>query len=196
MSEEKTDDSKKSPISRYLFDSRQVPLFGPIDSELASKVIAQLIALEQVDADKPITMLINSPGGSVTDGFAIYDMMNLVRPEVRVLITGLAASAATVVLLGAPKQWRVATPNAKLLIHQVYLPQVVRGQATDLEITARDLIRTKERINELYVRETGQPLERIEQDTSRDYWMTAPEAVEYGLIDRIVATRDELEEAR
>ena len=137
-------------------------------------------------------MLVNSPGGSVTDGFAIYDMMRFIQPEVRVVVTGLAASAATVVLLGAPKEHRVATPFSKLLIHQVYLPGVVRGQATDLEITARDLMRTRDRINKLYQQETGQPLERIEKDTNRDYWMDAPEAVEYGLIARIVEGRGDL----
>ncbi len=196
MAEEKTESDKtekmKTPIGRYLFESRQIPLFGAIDNELATKVISQLLALEADDPEAPITMLVNSPGGSVTDGFAIYDMMRFIQPEVRVVVTGLAASAATVVLLGAPKEHRVATPFSKLLIHQVYLPGVVRGQATDLEITARDLMRTRDRINKLYQQETGQPLERIEKDTNRDYWMDAPEAVEYGLIARIVEGRGDL----
>jgi ATP-dependent Clp protease protease subunit len=194
--DEKTDSEKtdkmKTPIGRYLFDSRQVTLFGPIDNELATKVIAQLLALEADDPEAPITMLVNSPGGSVTDGFAIYDMMRFIQPEVRVVVTGLAASAATIVLLGAPKEHRVATPFSKLLIHQIYLPSVVRGQATDLEITAKDLMKTRDRINQLYQKETGQPIERIEKDTNRDYWMDAPEAVEYGLIARIVEGRGDL----
>ncbi len=189
---EDTGNNRPSPAWKHLFESRQVPLFGAIDDKMAARVIAQLLALEQEDPEAPITMLVNSPGGSVTDGFAIYDMMRFIGPEVRVVCTGLAASAATVVLLGAPKDHRLATPNAKLLIHQVFIPGVIRGQATDLEITAIDLLKTKKRINQLYVDETGQPMERIERDTNRDYWMTASEAQDYGLIARIVTTRSEL----
>jgi ATP-dependent Clp protease protease subunit len=109
-----------------------------------------------------------------------------------VVCVGLAASIATVILLGAPKQWRVALPSTKLLIHQVYIPGVVRGQATDLEITAKNLLQTRERINRLLAKETGQPLERIERDTNRDYWMTAQEAVEYGLISKVIEDRKDL----
>lgn len=191
-SEETADRDPRGPAYKHLFESRQVPLFGAIDDKQAAKVIAQLLALEQEDPKAPITLLVNSPGGSVTDGFAIYDMMRFVEPEIRVICVGLAASAATIVLLGAAKEHRLSTPNAKFLIHQVFLPGVVRGQASDLEITAKDLIRTKERINKLYVEETGQPMERIEEDTNRDYWMTAEEAVEYGLIARTLASRSEL----
>ncbi len=180
-------------VAKRLFESRQVPVFGAVDSELATKVVAQLLALEADDPEKPITVLLNSPGGSVTDGFAIYDTMRFIEPEVRVVCTGLVASIATVILLGAPKEQRLAMPNCKLLIHQVYLPGVVRGQATDLEITARELMQTRERLNQLYVRETGQPLERIERDTNRDYWMTADEAVEYGLLHRVVTSREDLD---
>jgi len=137
-------------------------------------------------------MNLNSPGGSVTDGFAIYDMMRFVQPEIRVVCTGLAASIATIILLGAPKEQRLAMPNTKLLIHQVYIPGVIRGQATDLEITAKDLLQTKQRINQLLASETGQSLERVEKDSNRDYWMTAEDAVEYGLISRIVTSRADL----
>lgn len=180
------------PVGQRLFKSRQVPVFGAVDDALASRVCSQLLALEQDDPEAPITMLLNSPGGSVTDGFAIYDTMRFIQPEVRVVCVGLAASIATVILLGAPKAWRLATPSTKLLIHQVYIPGVVRGQATDLEITARDLMLTRQRINELLAAETGQPLERIDRDTNRDYWMTADEAREYGLIARVVGSRAEL----
>lgn len=184
--------SAGGPVAQRLFRSRQVPVFGAVDDELAQKVCAQLLALEQDDPEAPITLLLNSPGGSVTDGFAIYDTMRFIRPEVRVVCVGLAASIATVILLGAPKAWRLATPNTKLLIHQVYIPGVVRGQASDLEITAKDLIQTRDHINELLAAETGQPLDRIERDTNRDYWMTASEAQEYGLIARVIADRSEL----
>lgn len=186
---------KKAPpsVGKHLFESRQVPVFGAVDSKLAARVVGQLLALEADDPEKPITMILNSPGGSVSDGFAIYDAMRFIQPEVRVVCTGLAASIATVILLGAPKEQRLAMPSCKLLIHQVYLPGVVRGQATDLEITARELMQTRQRINELYVEETGQPLDRIEKDTNRDYWMTAEEAVEYGLIARVVHSRADLD---
>lgn len=193
-SEKKAEDEKAafSPVAKRLFDSRQLSVFGAIDQEHAHKICAQLLALEQADPDAPITMILNSPGGSVTDGFAIYDMMRFIQPEVRVVCTGLAASIATVILLAAPKGQRLAMPNTKLLIHQVYLGAVVRGQASDLEITARDLLQTRNHINELLAQETGQDLARIEHDTNRDYWMTAEAAVEYGLIDRIVTSRADL----
>jgi len=197
--DEEEDEEKKaeeksafSPIAKRLFESRQLSVFGAIDQEHAHKICAQLLALEHADPEAPITMILNSPGGSVTDGFAIYDMMRFIQPEIRVVCTGLAASIATIILLGAPKEQRLAMPNTKLLIHQVYIPGVIRGQATDLEITAKDLLQTKKRINELLAAETGQTLERVEKDSNRDYWMTAEEAVEYGLISRLVTTRADL----
>jgi ATP-dependent Clp protease protease subunit len=192
---EEEDDKAKpmgSPVASRLFDSRQIALFGAVDHELALKISAQLLALEAADPEAPITLLMNSPGGSVTDGFAIYDTIRFIAPKVRIVCTGMAASIATVILLAADKEDRLALPNTKLLIHQVYLPGVVRGQASDLEITAKDLLATRDRINELYAKETGQPIDRIKKDTNRDYWMTADEAVEYGLIHRIVATRADL----
>ena len=179
-------------VGRSLYKSRQVPVFGAVDQELAQRVISQLLALEQDDPEAPITMILNSPGGSVTDGFAIYDTMRFIRPEVRVICLGLCASIATVILLGAKKEWRTALPSTKLLIHQVYIPGVVRGQASDLEITAKDLLQTRQMLNQLLATETGQPLERIEKDTNRDYWMTASEAVAYGLLSRVVASRADL----
>jgi len=188
----KNERSPFGPVGRRLFRSRQLPVFGAVDHELAGRVISQLLALEQDDAEAPITMILNSPGGSVTDGFAIYDAMRFVKPDVHVLCVGLAASIATVILLGAPKEWRLALPSTRLLIHQVYIPGVVRGQASDLEITARDLLQTRNRLNALLAAETGQPLSRIEQDTNRDYWMTASEAVEYGLLSRVITDRNEL----
>ncbi|MEQ1568969.1 MAG: ATP-dependent Clp protease proteolytic subunit [Myxococcota bacterium] len=180
------------PVGQRLFVSRQIPVFGVVDEALATRVVSQLLALEQDDPKAPITMILNSPGGSVTDGFAIYDAMRFVQPEIRVVCTGLAASIATVILLGAPKEWRLALPNTKLLIHQVYIPGVVRGQATDLEITAKDLLGTRDRINALLSEETGQPLTRINHDTNRDYWMSATEAVQYGLLSRVVTRRADL----
>ena len=201
VSEDGDDDEKKKTddrpsdfgmIGKSLFRSRQVPVFGAIDDEVAGRTIAQLLALEQEDPKAPITMILNSPGGSVTDGFAIYDTMRFIGPEVRVLCLGLTASIATIILLGAPKEWRTALPSTRLLIHQVYIPGVVRGQASDLDITAKDLLATRRRLNDLLAAETGQPIERIDRDTNRDYWMTAKEAKEYGLISRVLTSRSEL----
>ena len=190
--EEADKDKGLGPITSRLLKSRQIMLYGAVDHELAAKITAQLLALEADDPEAPITILMNSPGGSVTDGFAIFDAIKFVRPEVRIVCTGIAASIATVILLAASKENRVALPNTKLLIHQVYLPGIVRGQASDLEITAKDLLATRDRINQLYAEETGQPIERIAKDTNRDYWMTATEAVDYGLLSRIVKDRSDL----
>ena len=157
-----------------------------------SRVISALLALEADDAEAPITIIVNSPGGSVTAGFAIYDTIRFIQPRVRIVCAGLAASIATVILLGADKEDRLSMPNTRLLIHQPMIPMTVYGPASDLEITANELLKTRSRINELLAAETGQPIERVERDTLRDYWLTADEAVEYGLISRIVERRADL----
>lgn len=181
-----------SPIGDKLFKSRQIQLFGKVDDKLAERVIAQLLALEADDADAPITMLINSPGGSVTSGYAIYDVMRFVQPPIRVVCTGLCASIATIILLGADKANRLALPNTRLLIHQPLVPMTVYGPASDLEITANELLKTRDRLNRLLAEETGQPHARIEKDTQRDFWMVADEAIEYGLISRVIRSRSEI----
>ena len=190
--DQKAEEAQLGPVIERLFESRQIQLSGPVDDKLASRVIAQLLALEAADADKPITMFLNSPGGSVTSGFAIYDMMRFIQPDLRIVCSGLTASIATIILLGADKEQRLALPHARLLIHQPMIPSTVYGPASDLEITAKELIKTRARLNNLLAAETGQPLERIEQDTNRDYWMDADEAVEYGLIHRVLRNRAEL----
>lgn len=193
---EKTDAKAEAAggmLGERLFKSRQIQLFGPVNDKLAERVIAQLLALEAADPDAPITMLVNSPGGSVTSGFAIYDVMRFITPQVRVVCTGLCASIATIILLGADKQDRVALPHTRLLIHQPLIPATVYGPASDLEITANELLKTRARINRLLADETGQPLDRIERDTQRDYWMLVDDAIEYGLLARVVRSRAELE---
>ncbi len=196
MSDSEEETPKPNPtipsIAVKLFESRQISMFGAIDDDLTEKVIVQLLALEEEDPEAPITLMMNSPGGSVVHGFALYDTIRFVRPKVRIVCLGIAASAATVVLLAADKEDRLSMPNTKFLIHQVYIPGVVRGPASDLEITAKDLLATRERLNQMYVEETGQPMERIAEDTNRDYWMTAQAALEYGLIHRIVRDRGEV----
>ncbi len=155
----------------HLKKSRTIELFGPVNSALAKRVISQLLFLEQDDATKPITIIQNSPGGSVTDGFAIYDTMRFVKPEIRILCVGLTASIATITLLGAKKENRLTLPHTEF---------------------PNQIIKTRERINQMLSAETGQPIEIVRRHTERDYWMTAEEAVEYGLIARIVDSRDAL----
>jgi ATP-dependent Clp protease protease subunit len=172
-------------IFSRLLKERIIFIGGPIDDNLANLAIAQLLFLEKEDADKDIEMYINSPGGSVTAGLAIYDTMRLVKPDVATLCAGMAASAASILLTGGAKGKRFALPYSKILIHQPWVSQV-GGQATDLEIYARDLLNTRKILANIYVECTGQPLERIERDIDRDYHLTAEEAVEYGLVDSVI----------
>src|SRR5262245_24094529 len=169
--------------------TRTIEMFGPVNSALARRVISQLLFLESDDGDKPITILQNSPGGSVTDGFAIYDAMRFVKPELKMVCLGLTASIATITLLGVKKENRLTLPNTEFLIHQPLIPGSVFGVASDLEITARQILKTRELINEMLAKETGQPLEIVARHTERDYWMNAQEAVDYGLIARIINNR-------
>ena len=170
--------------SRLLKD-RIVFVGGPIDDELANLVMAQLLFLEKEDPDKDIDLYINSPGGSVTAGLAIYDTMRFIKPEVATICAGFAASAASLVLTGGAHGKRMALPYSKILIHQPWVSQL-GGQATDIEIHARDLIATRQMLAQIYVQQTGQPEEKVLKDMERDYHMTAEEAREYGLIDQVL----------
>ncbi|HRE90263.1 MAG TPA: ATP-dependent Clp protease proteolytic subunit [Myxococcota bacterium] len=189
------DDKEKgkggSPLEA-LKKTRTVELFGPVNGALARRVISQLLFLESEDPNKPITVLQNSPGGSVTDGFAIYDAMRFVKPEVRIVCMGITASIATITLLGAKKENRFSLPHCEFLIHQPLIAGSVYGVASDLEITARHILKTRELINHMLSRETGQSLDVVQRHTERDYWMTASEALEYGLISKLVSSRDEI----
>jgi len=168
-----------------LLKSRTIALFEPITPRSSRRVVTSLLVLDAEDPKAPVTLLVNSPGGSVDDGFAMYDAMRFVRCPVRVVCIGLAASAANIVLLGAPKASRFALPNTRILLHQ---PSTgAAGQASDLAITAREILKTRAQLNGLLARETGQKLDRIEEDTNRDYWLSAEEAKEYGLIHRVIA---------
>ena len=179
-------------LGRSLIKSRTILISDPIDYKLTNRVIAQLLYLDHEDPQKPIKIFINSPGGSADDGFAIYDMIRFVRAPVKIISTGLSASAATVIMLAAKKENRFALPNARIMIHQPSMRSF--GAAEDLRRTAEQILKLRQRINELYASETGQPLEKVSVDTDRDYWMTAQEAVEYGLISRVVRSASELEE--
>ena len=167
-----------------LMETRTVLISEPISSELSLKILPRLLLLESEDPEAPVKVLINSPGGAVDDGFAIYDMMRFIRCPVTSICIGLAASAATIVLLGADKGRRFALPNTRVLLHQP--SQALRGVASDIEISANEILRIRRRINALLMAETGQTAEQIEKDLNRDYWLGAEEAVKYGLIDKVV----------
>ncbi|MDQ6941543.1 MAG: ATP-dependent Clp protease proteolytic subunit [Candidatus Eremiobacteraeota bacterium] len=171
-------------IYSRLLKERIIFVQGPIDDGMASLVLAQLLFLEREDADKDIDMYINSPGGSVTAGLAIYDTMQLIKPDVATICAGMAASMASVLLTGGAKGKRYALPYAKILIHQPWVSQV-GGQATDIEIHARDLIATRRSLAGIYEATTGKPVEQILKDIERDYYMTSEEAKEYGIIDDV-----------
>ncbi len=171
-------------IYSRLLKERIIFVHGPIDDGMASLVLAQLLFLEREDADKDIDMYINSPGGSVTAGLAIYDTMQIIKPDVATICAGMAASMASVLLTGGAKGKRFALPYAKILIHQPWVQQV-GGQATDIEIHARDLIATRRSLAGIYETTTGKPVEQILKDIERDYYMTSEEAKEYGIIDDV-----------
>ena len=171
-------------FSRLLKD-RIVFLGTPIDDQIANIIVAQMLFLESEDADKDIMLYINSPGGSVTAGMAIYDTMQYVRPAVSTICVGQAASMGAVLLLAGAKGKRQALPNARIMIHQPM--GGAQGQATDIEIQAKEILRMKGRLNEIIARHTGQPLERVEKDSDRDYFMGAQEARAYGIVDEVVS---------
>jgi ATP-dependent Clp protease protease subunit len=169
--------------SRLLKD-RIVFLGTPIDDDVSNVVIAQLLFLESEDPDKDINLYINSPGGSVTSGLAIYDTMQYVKPQVSTICLGQAASMGAFLLSGGAPGKRFAVPNARIMIHQPM--GGFQGQATDIDIQAREILRLKAKLNEILAKHTRQPIERIEKDTDRDYFMGAGEAKEYGLIDEVI----------
>ncbi len=177
------------PLAERFLKTRTILLSGEVNKETAEKVISRLLLLES-QSDEPVRILIDSPGGDVDAGYAIFDMVRFVKPPVFMIGMGLVASAGALILLAAPKERRIGLPNSHYLIHQPL--SGLRGVATDIEIHAREIERTRERINKLIAQETGQDLERVKKDTDRDYWMTADEAVAYGLISRTVTRRDEL----
>ncbi|MGZ3444144.1 MAG: ATP-dependent Clp endopeptidase proteolytic subunit ClpP [Myxococcaceae bacterium] len=170
--------------SRLLKD-RIILLGTEIHDELANVIVAQMLFLESEDPDKDINLYVNSPGGSVTAGMAIYDTMQYVRPAVSTICVGQAASMGAVLLLAGAKGKRQALPNARIMIHQPM--GGAQGQATDIEIQAREILRMKGRLNEIIARHTGQPLERVEKDSDRDYFMGAQEARTYGIVDEVVS---------
>jgi len=172
--------------SRLLKD-RIIFLGGGIDDDVANLIVAQMLFLEAEDPEKDINLYINSPGGSITAGMAIYDTMQYIRSDVRTICIGMAASMGAFLLASGAKGKRVALPNSEVLIHQPLIGgHGLSGQATEIEIHARQLLRTKAKMNRILSERTGQPLEKVEKDTERDYYMTAEEAKEYGLVDQVL----------
>lgn len=171
--------------SRLLKD-RIIFVGSAIDDALANSITAQLLFLTAEDPDRDIYMYINSPGGSTTAGFAIYDTMQYVKPQVHTICTGFAASFAAILLLAGTKGHRFALPNSEIMIHQPH--GGAQGQASDIAISANRIIKTRERLNQIAAERTGQPLERIEKDMDRDFFMSAQEALEYGIIDKVITS--------
>jgi ATP-dependent Clp protease, protease subunit len=185
---------EKSPFGERAYDiysrllnERIIFLGGPINDDVANTVIAQLLFLDYADSKKDIHGYINSPGGSVVSGMAIYDVMQYVKADVSTICVGMAASMGAMLLAAGKKGKRHALPNAEVMIHQV-MGGGIEGQATDIEIAARHIIHTKERMNELLAKHTGQTIARISKDTDRDNYMSADEAKKYGLIDSVIKT--------
>ena len=175
-------------IYSRLLNERIIFLGTPVDDQIANLVVAQLIHLESEEPDKDISIYINSPGGSVYAGLAIYDTMQFIKPDVQTICVGIAMSMGALLLAGGTKGKRMALPNAKILIHQV--SSGFQGQATDIEIQARETINMKRRIEEIISRHTEQGLDKVSRDMERDYFMTAAEGQEYGIIDTVVTSRD------
>ena len=174
-----------------LLKTRTVIISQEVSDDLARMVITQLLVLEAENPKEPVRVFINSPGGAADSGFAIYDMLKFIEPEVKTVCSGLVASAASIILLGARKENRFSLPNSRILIHQP--STMIQGFAADVAITATEVVKLRERANRLIAEETGTALEKVEKDTNRDYWMSPEEAVEYGLISKIIQDRKELE---
>ena len=176
-------------IYSRLLKERIIFLVGPVDDHTANLVVAQLLFLESENPDKDIYFYINSPGGSVTAGMSIYDTMKFIKPDVQTLCLGQAASMGAFLLSAGTKGKRFALPNSRVMIHQPLISGGLGGQASDIEIHARELLKLTEKLNQMLAEHTGKSLEQIERDTDRDNFMSAQEAADYGLIDKVITTR-------
>jgi ATP-dependent Clp protease, protease subunit len=178
-------------IYSRLLKERIIFLVGPVEDYMANLVVAQMLFLESENPEKDIYLYINSPGGSVSAGLAIFDTMNFIKPDVSTLCTGMAASMGAFLLAAGAKGKRIALPNASVMIHQP--SGGARGTAADIEISAREILKTREQLNKILAERTGQSLEKIAKDMERDYWMSAEETMAYGLVDQVIAKRPTLD---
>ncbi len=186
---EEREQGEESPLLRQFLKTRTVLLTGEINKTLAERVVRQVLLLEQ-ESDEPIKVFIDSPGGDADAGFAILDMMRFVRPPIKMIGMGLVASAGAIVLLAAPREQRFALPNSRYLIHQPMAG--FRGVGTEIEIHAKEIDLMRRKMNDLISQETGKPVAEVEQDTDRDYWMGAEEALAYGLVGSIIHSQNDL----
>lgn len=182
----------KDKIDGTLLEARRIFLYDAVDNDTAQDLIRKLWYLELTNPGKPILFVINSPGGSVDSGFAVWDQVKLLSSPVATLVTGLAASMGSVLSLCAAPKLRFATANARFMIHQPMIGGVIKGQATDLEIQAKEILKTRQSLVNLYVKATGKDVDTIEKAIDRDTWMSAEEALAFGLIDKVISTFDEL----
>ncbi len=190
---EKEEEKKEAQdsLSEKFLKTRQIILSGEINEETSEKIIKQLLLLE-ADSDKPIYIYIDSPGGSIDSGFGIYDMIRFINAPVYTIGTGLIASMGSIILLAVPKERRFGLPNSHYLIHQPLIGGVARGVATDLEIQAVEIAKSKEKLIKLIANETGKSEEEVRKDCDRDHWLSSDEAKDYGLISKIISKRSEL----
>ena len=188
--DEKKKEKAPAPFADRFLKTRQIILTGEINKDLADEIARELLILDSEDPKAPITMYIDSPGGDVDAGFAIYDMIRFISAPVNLVGMGLIASAATLILLAVPKERRVGLPNSRYLIHQPL--GGYRGVATDIEIYAKDMEKIRAKLNKIISEATGTDLEKVTKDTDRDYWLDSDEAVTYGLISKIISSKDEL----
>ncbi|MDR0679697.1 MAG: ATP-dependent Clp protease proteolytic subunit [Puniceicoccales bacterium] len=192
--EEECDDEEKSRhsscnsmIQKRFLKERKIFLWGEVNDESAKDITEKLLYLEIVDPSLPIDFFINTPGGSITAGMAMYDTMKLIKSPIRVIVTGLAASMGSILLCGAKRGNRFLYPNARVLIHQPLIMGQIAGPAIDINIQAKEMEKTRDELNRILAESSGQPLEKITKDTDRDFYMNAREAMEYGLADQIIA---------
>lgn len=189
--EKEENEKKDDGIPGKLLKTRTILVSDTINKKMAEKIISQLLLLEQEDPEKDIKMFINSPGGDADAGFAILDMIRFVKPKVKTICAGVTASAAVIILLGGEKGNRFSLPNARVLIHQ---PSTgVQGTAADIQIEASEILKCREKINKLIADETGQTIEKVENDTKRNLWTSADESLNYGLVDKIVTIGSDLD---
>ena len=179
-------------MSERMLKNRTILLSSDVTPKSARRVMEQLLVLESENEEAPITLIINSPGGDVSSGLAIYDLIRFIKPQVRIICSGLTASIATIILCAVPKERRFSMPHTKFLLHQPHIPMEVYGPASELEITAKEILKTKEVLNKILSEGTGQPLEKLEEDTKRDFWLNADEALDYGLIGSVIQKRSDL----
>ena len=192
MTNEESQDEKFPAMNfmdEKLFKSRSISIFGQINEKAARTVTEHLLALS-AESDDPITIYISSPGGHVESGDVIYDMIKFIKPDVRVVGTGWVASAATNIYLAAKKENRFSLPNTRYLVHQPSGGS--QGDATDIKIQMEQIVKTKARINKIIAEETGRPLEQVEKDTDRDYWMSVEEAIDYGIVNKVISSVSEI----